>query len=257
MGLSNIAPGLTATIEANTRAKRRKNNERFAGTRALERVALDAQRDYGTMIQPLEDQIRDTAMGRDAGTQVAGIREQGAWANRAADVSEGAFARERQGLGLGAAGQSTVRRLGLRRALAQVDAQNRAGDSVEARQRQAQQWSAQQWGQNNADGVSLLTQIAQGENDRMNQYKGAKEQRRGSIIGAATGLAGAAIVLSDRRLKRDIVHVGHTPSGIKLYSYKYLWSEAQHIGVMSDEVRHIPGAVIRGMFDRVDYSKVA
>lgn len=239
---------------------RARGNSRFEGTTALGRAAVQAQGEFSSSFAPMEEQLRRTAMGRDAGEVVSGIRQQGDLAAQSADVSSGALDRERAGLGLGAAGQSVVQRLGLRRTLAQVDAQNRSSTSAFNQQREAQQWATQQWGTDRADSVSMLSRIAQSENDRMNQFKGAKEARRQGIIGLGAqgaGLAIGAIAMSDRRLKRDIEHVGFTSGGNKLYSFRYLWSESRHVGVMSDEVRHIPGAVISGMFDRVDYSKVA
>lgn len=78
----------------------------------------------------------------------------------------------------------------------------------------------------------------------------------GATLGA--GLGGAAgKSFSDRRLKTNIKHIGHTPSGLNIYSYDYVWGEPS-IGVMADEVKHIPGAVIRHSsgYDMVDYSKV-
>src|ERR1700744_4889380 len=73
------------------------------------------------------------------------------------------------------------------------------------------------------------------------------------------GSLGAAAILSDRRVKRDIQRVGMTESGIPTYIFKYINDDDQtYFGVMADEVRHIPGAVITGAdgYDRVDYSRV-
>jgi hypothetical protein len=77
---------------------------------------------------------------------------------------------------------------------------------------------------------------------------------------ASTGLAGAFLQgLSDRRMKRDIEHVATLPSGTKLYRFRYIEGDVTHIGVMADEVAHIPGAVmvdeITGLAT-VDYGKV-
>lgn len=50
---------------------------------------------------------------------------------------------------------------------------------------------------------------------------------------------------SDVRLKRDICKVGATPEGLKLYSYRYHWSEETFVGVMAQEVLEVkPEAVI-------------
>lgn len=68
---------------------------------------------------------------------------------------------------------------------------------------------------------------------------------------------GSAYFLSDRRLKTNIHQIGKTPGGINVYSYDYIWGEPA-IGVMADEVEHIPGAVAthESGYKMVDYSKV-
>lgn len=71
------------------------------------------------------------------------------------------------------------------------------------------------------------------------------------------GTAGMMFMMSDRRLKRNIVPIGKTAGGINVYSYDYVWGEPS-IGVMADEVEHIPGAVAvhPSGYKMVDYSKV-
>lgn len=84
----------------------------------------------------------------------------------------------------------------------------------------------------------------------------------GALSPAPTkGLGGTVIgsMLSDRRLKRDVIDIGiRLPNGLKIYSYRYLGPDEQsHVGVMADEARLVmPDAVERGAdgYDRVDYS---
>jgi hypothetical protein len=67
-------------------------------------------------------------------------------------------------------------------------------------------------------------------------------------------------MISDRRLKRDIVKVGEFADGIGVYRYRYAWGSAQYVGVMAQELLATkPEAVIVGSdgFYRVDYSKLA
>lgn len=77
------------------------------------------------------------------------------------------------------------------------------------------------------------------------------------VIQAGSQIGAAAITASDRRCKKDIVKIGSI-NGQNVYSFKYISDNTEHIGVMSDEVRHIPGAVIAkdGQFDMVNYEKV-
>ena len=66
-----------------------------------------------------------------------------------------------------------------------------------------------------------------------------------------------AFNISDRRLKQDIEFLRLSPSGLKIYSFKYKNQEGVYEGVMSDE---IPAYAIvknfKGIYDGVDYSKI-
>ena len=61
---------------------------------------------------------------------------------------------------------------------------------------------------------------------------------------------------SDIRLKREIAVLGKLPNGLKLYKFKYLWSDVEWVGVMAQDVLKVmPEAVITGKdgFYRVRY----
>jgi hypothetical protein len=79
---------------------------------------------------------------------------------------------------------------------------------------------------------------------------------------ASTGLAGAFLSgFSDRRGKKDIQRAGTLANGVPVYRFRYLWQDADEplrLGVMADEVEHIPGAVARTETGLafVDYGKV-
>ena len=67
------------------------------------------------------------------------------------------------------------------------------------------------------------------------------------------------IYFSDMRLKRDIAQVGRLANGLKLYRYRYLWSDTVYVGVMAQEVALLePKAVMHGPdgFLRVDYGRL-
>ncbi|HYV88008.1 MAG TPA: tail fiber domain-containing protein [Candidatus Polarisedimenticolia bacterium] len=75
------------------------------------------------------------------------------------------------------------------------------------------------------------------------------------------GLAGAGLGAwagrSDRRLKEDIVPLGHELAGAPLYAFRYIDRPGLQTGVMADEVRELhPDAVHVGAdgFDAVDYA---
>lgn len=99
----------------------------------------------------------------------------------------------------------------------------------------------------------------QGYQNQMAQYN-AKNQGINNLMNLG-GTLGSALIMSDRRLKRDIERVGETSGGISIYEFRYFWEGAETgrwRGVMSDEVRHIPGAVMVGPdgFDRVNYAVI-
>ena len=116
-------------------------------------------------------------------------------------------------------------------------------------------------GVGNASPVNISNLTAQNaananSRDLANQQANAQALSTGASL---LGTLGAAAIFSDRRLKTDVLHVGETPAGTKVYSYRYVWDDpvVSRIGVMSDEVS--PDAVIEheSGFDMVDYRKVA
>lgn len=64
---------------------------------------------------------------------------------------------------------------------------------------------------------------------------------------------------SDRRLKTDLTRIAAHPAGFGIYRFKYLWSDAEYVGVMAQEVLDVmPEAVVRGHNGllRVDYAAI-
>jgi hypothetical protein len=100
----------------------------------------------------------------------------------------------------------------------------------------------QQYGQQEADARAAMGSNFAGA-------LGGIAQGVGAFYGAKAG--------SDRRLKQDIEFLRLSPSGLKIYSFKYKNAEGVYEGVMSDEVP--ADAVIKnfvGIYDGVDYSKI-
>lgn len=80
----------------------------------------------------------------------------------------------------------------------------------------------------------------------------------GGRAGLLNGTGGPGAILSDFRLKRDIVLLEHRDDGLGIYSYRYLWSDTTYVGVMAQEVLQMyPEAVITTAPDgylRVNYA---
>lgn len=99
-----------------------------------------------------------------------------------------------------------------------------------------------------------------------NQY-GAQMNRYNNRVASANSTnqsaaaVGAALIaaFSDRRLKRDIQRIGTLPNGLPVYSFRYLWDDAVHRGVMADEVRAVMPAAVHtheSGYDMVDYAAI-
>lgn len=66
-----------------------------------------------------------------------------------------------------------------------------------------------------------------------------------------------ATAASDRRLKRNIKHIGYFKE-VPIYMFNYIWDNVKHIGGMADEIKKlVPEAVERiGQYDVVHYDKL-
>ncbi len=105
---------------------------------------------------------------------------------------------------------------------------------------------------------------AQGQYDQglYNSQVGQQNSMMGGLFSLGAGIAGApaggwlsGLAASDRRLKRDIRKVADDARGFGWYSFRYLWSDTEHIGVMADEVPH--AAVLHPAgFLMVDYGRL-
>lgn len=78
----------------------------------------------------------------------------------------------------------------------------------------------------------------------------------GSTVLGAGLRYGLPLIGSDRRLKENIRHIGHTNDGQKLYAFNYIGLRRPEIGLMADEVEKVrPEAVHEvGGFKYVDYA---
>ena len=102
-----------------------------------------------------------------------------------------------------------------------------------------------------------LMQMAAGEAQAAGQAKQAAAQAKGEAIqGIGSSLMGGASALSDRRLKKNIVKIGESNSGLNIYSFEYknpIYGEGTFQGVMSDEISQEAVTLING-YDTVDYN---
>jgi hypothetical protein len=81
-----------------------------------------------------------------------------------------------------------------------------------------------------------------------------KQANNAAMMSGISSMAGAGMMMSDRRMKKNVTRVGTTPGGAPLYQFEYIFGGHGQVGVMADEVPH--AAVRIGGIDYVDYSKV-
>ncbi len=101
----------------------------------------------------------------------------------------------------------------------------------------------------------------QGQLNAYNAQQAGSNSLLGGLFGLGGTLGAAKILASDRRVKREIVRVGVTSSGLPTYTFRYVWdapTDPVRWGVMADEVEAVmPDAVVDlGGVKGVDYSRV-
>lgn len=108
-----------------------------------------------------------------------------------------------------------------------------------------------------SQGAQYLTAANQQYGAGLDAYNVDQANAQGTMAGAGALLS--LFAMSDERLKRDKVLLGVLPSGIQVWSYRFVGETKRKIGVMAQQVRDIlPNAVIEGAdgWLRVDYSQV-
>lgn len=112
-----------------------------------------------------------------------------------------------------------------------------------------QQWAAQQYGNMFGQGTAAQQGAYKGQLDQHNSNVSASNATWGGIGKLAGQIGSAAIMASDRRLKKDIVKLGDDPRGWGIYNFKYNLDSLEHLGectgYMADEVELVrPDAVL-------------
>lgn len=148
-------------------------------------------------------------------------------------------------------------------------AQSRPLDLVNALRTGAQVQNPQFQGfaqQANVAGPDILGATNQQYNAQVAGVNAENAATAGMVQGIGSlALTGAKMgMFSDRRMKENIGKIGVLDNGLNLYRFEYkqefknIAGHGQYIGVMADEAKVIPDAVIRQSngYDMVDYAKV-
>jgi hypothetical protein len=108
-------------------------------------------------------------------------------------------------------------------------------------------------------GINMAMQQRSQDINLMGAQAQANAAKSAGMMGAMGSIAGAAIMASDSRLKRNIKRIGTHITGIGIYCYNYIWGDTMHIGVMAQELQKVkPEAVIEteSGYLAVDYNKL-
>ncbi len=195
------------------------------------------------------DTLRATGAGAGGATALAQAASRSK-ANIAADIEK----QEAQNTRLRAQGEQQMQQLQMR-------------EAARVQTAQAQGKAFMFGAQESRDNMKLnrLAGLQQNAQMQANQLQGQAGSMMGSALGNIGGMFGTLggqlaykqHVNSDRRLKQDIEFLRLSPSGLKIYSFKYKNREGVYEGVMSDE---IPSYAVmknfKGIYDGVDYSKI-
>jgi len=102
--------------------------------------------------------------------------------------------------------------------------------------------------------------LAGNEINAGNAIAGTRNTGINNLLSAGETAMKAAAAFSDIRLKRDINEIGALPSGLPVYSFRYLWSDDLYQGVMAHEaVELFPDSVsyTDDGFAMVDYGAIS
>lgn len=111
---------------------------------------------------------------------------------------------------------------------------------------------------NRSEGLQALSAAQMQGQAALDAFNAQQQATQGTL----SGLAGGAMMFSDRRLKKNVTYLETREDGIPVYKFNYIWEDpdqiASHIGLMAQDVIKIyPDAVVK-MHDylMVDYGRL-
>ena len=139
------------------------------------------------------------------------------------------------------------------------------GETIEMKdqgQKKTSDGSPLNYGKRSQVALQPKNTAAQNMQEAFNTRSEDKRQAFNDVLNGvqtAVNVVEAGAKLSDRRLKKDIKLVSVSPSGLKIYNFKYKdtkFGVGKFQGVMSDEIPNNAIVSHEDGFDRVDYSKL-
>ena len=212
------------------------------------------------------DTMAQSAGGSGIAATVQALAQQGQLQAQQASASIGAQEAQNQALAAQQAGENQMQKaqgaaavdLQQRKGAAAVDMATRKGAAdVDRMVAQGEQVAQQRILDRNATALGMAQQEVAAYQQQTAMMEAQKTDALGGLVSSGANLIGG--LFSDRRLKKNIKHVGSSPRGIKIYTFEYIddrLGKGTYQGVMSDEIPQ--DAVIEhpSGFDTVDYSKL-
>ena len=212
------------------------------------------------------DTMAQSAGGSGIAATVQALAQQGQLQAQQASASIGAQEAQNQALAAQQAGELQMQKaqgaaavdLQQRKGAAAVDMATRKGAAdVDRMIAQGEQVAQQRELDRNATALGMAQQEVAAYQQQTAMMEAQKTDALGGLVSSGANLIGGLI--SDRRLKKNIKHIGNSPKGIKIYTFEYIddrLGKGTYQGVMSDEIPQ--DAVIEhpSGFDTVDYSKL-
>ena len=254
-GIGDIAAGVSGIAMGIMGGKQRRAEQKAANLEHSRMKQKYSQLDTSNPYAQLENPYEDLTINKQA-AEFQAQQEQQAMANTMQQMQ-------------GAAGGSGI--ASLAQAMANQQSRNlqRASADIGQQERQNTMTAAQFTARRDEQGVMAERQMKREQAETMygmaQQRKAAADEARKAategLIGGIAQTAGgiAQVAASDRNLKTDIKFLRYSPSGLKIYSFKYKdikFGKGLFEGVMSDEIPSYAVTKHKDGYDTVDYTKI-
>jgi len=213
------------------------------------------------------DTMAQSAGGSGIAATVQALAQQGQLQAQQSSASIGAQEAQNQALAAQQAGELQTQKaqgaaavdLQQRQGAAAVDMATRKGAAdVDRLTAQGEQVAQQRQLDMNATMLGMAQQEVAAYQQQTAMMEAQKTDALGGMVSAGANLIGG-LFGSDRRLKKNIKHIGKSPNGIKIYSFEYInkdLGDGVYQGVMSDEIPKEAVVKHKSGYDMVDYSKL-
>ena len=254
-GIGDIAAGVSGIAMGIMGGKQRRAEQKAANLEHSRMKQKYSQLDTSNPYAQLENPYEDLTINKQA-AEFQAQQEQQAMANTMQQMQ-------------GAAGGSGI--ASLAQAMANQQSRNlqRASADIGQQERQNTMTAAQFTARRDEQGVMAERQMKREQAETMygmaqQRIAAADEARKAATEGLIGGIAQTAggiaqVAASDRNLKTDIKFLRYSPSGLKIYSFKYKdikFGKGLFEGVMSDEIPSYAVTKHKDGYDTVDYTKI-